>query len=170
MRYASDTGRMSKLMVKDGGNGDVVHAVRYVKRGRGRDHGELRQCLVGWTRIGEVDPPAAIDPPYVVALWGKPPSVSSNWRLVSRRQVKRGRLSQTVLAADGRVDRAGFPAMLLGLAYQLTRFLTDLILVRTAPTPSSAPRCLRCAISSVSWSARSASPPGSQAIASCWLP
>jgi hypothetical protein len=54
--------------------------------------------------------------------------------------------------------------MLLGLAYQLTRFLTDLVLVRTGSDAQ-----LR-AISSVSWSARSASPPGSQAIASCWLP
>jgi hypothetical protein len=60
--------------------------------------------------------------------------------------------------------------MLLGLAYQLTRFLTDLVLVRTSPTPSSVPRCLPCVISSVCWSTRSASPAGSQVIASCWLP
>jgi hypothetical protein len=38
-----------------------------------------------------------------------------------------------------------------------------------APTSSSAPRCLLSAISSVSWSAKSAILPGSLVIASCWL-
>ena len=91
---------------------------------------------------------------------GKPPSDSSNW----------SRLRQMALAADGRVVWAGFPATLLDLAY------SSLAPHRLDPRPRRlrrpAPRRGACAapISSVSWSARSASPPGSHAIASCWLP
>ena len=60
--------------------------------------------------------------------------------------------------------------MPLGLAYQLTRFVTDLVLVRTGSEAQLRAEVLSLAISSVCWNARSASPPGGQAIASCWLP
>ena len=60
--------------------------------------------------------------------------------------------------------------MLLGLAYQLTRYLTDLVLVRTGSDAQLRAEVLALRHQLRVWSARSASPPGSQAIASCWLP
>jgi transposase InsO family protein len=63
-------------------------------------------------------------------VWGKPPGPNSNsWlRGWSEVNVQTASPSHRWWIFGG--GRAGFPAMLLGLTYQLVRFLTDLVLVR----------------------------------------